>query len=102
MKKYIKSYTNAYYGNTEWHEAKHDVFMDGESQRFTAYSRDLDATHSVSIIPFYDKKSDFFGYKVMLEYGDTGTPPEQTEVFETFYDAMDYVDSGELADMYLD
>ena len=101
MKKYIKSYTNTYHGGHEWKEANDDIFMDGEYQRFTAYYRDLDDTHSVTIVPFYDKKSDFFGYKVMLEYGGTGKPPKKTEVFETFYDAMDFVDSGEMAEMYL-
>lgn len=101
MKKYIKStYTNAYFGGNNWEEVEHDVYIDGEYQKFDAYYRDLNADYRVSIIPFYNAKSEFFGYKVMLEYKGVNTPPKKTEVFETFYDAMDYVDSGEMAEMY--
>lgn len=101
MKRYIKSYTNAYHGGNEWDEVSADVFMDGRQQKFTAYFRVLDDEHSVSIVPFYNEKPDFFGYKVMLDYMGLDTPPKKIEVFETFYDAMDYVDSGEMADLYM-
>lgn len=101
MKKYIKSYTNNYFGGARWEELDCDLEIDGETKRYTAYHRDLPDGNGVTILPTYNSKSDFFGYKVMLEYGDLNTPPKKLEVFETFYDAMDFVDSGEMAEMYL-
>ena len=102
MKKYIKSdslYTNPYYGK-EWGQQNHKIFIDGEYQTFSKYYRN-EGNYRVDIIPKYIEKSDMLVWEVTY-YPLTGDLqfPEHAESFETFYDAMDYVGSGELADMY--
>lgn len=101
MKRYIKSYTNSYHDGAEWAERNYKLYIDGEMQTFTQYFRNID-DYRVEITPKYFKESDFLGYEVVFyPYTlDKWAWPTTTEVFETFYDAMDYVDSGELARMY--
>jgi len=103
MKKYIKAYRNDYnapYGK-EWHETLTDLFFDGAYHKIHEYFRDIDGTHTVSIIPYISKVDDSLYWEVILNYNDNSKPTEKIEVFEAFYDAMDFVDSGEMADMYL-
>ena len=102
MKKYIKSdslYTNPYYGK-EWGQSKHHIYIDGEYQTFSWYFRN-EGNYRVDIIPEYIEKSDTLVWEVSF-YPLTGDLifPKKVESFETFYDAMDFVDSGEMADMY--
>lgn len=96
--KYVKAYTNPYFDGNDWSERPYKLYLDGEMQTFTQYFRDVDG-YRVEITPMYYPKTDFFGYEVSFFNTKLGSniEPTTTEVFETFYDAMDFVDSGELA-----
>ena len=101
MKKYIKSsslYTNSRFGK-EWGQQNHKIYIDGEYQTFSHYFRNED-NYRIDIITKYNEKSDMLVWEVTY-FPLTGDLefPKLAEFFETFYDAMDYVDSGELADM---
>lgn len=96
----ITAYTNNYYKDSngkgfEWEEMPTKIFIDGEYGTYTTYSRILDNGWIVYITPKYLDKYDELVYQVTPVGSDPFTDP--VESFETFYDAMDFVDSGELA-----
>ena len=112
MKKYIKSdehwtlnfdpqnvaYSNARY-KTKWLGTKLTLYFDNAPQVFTMYSRDVDG-NTVYVKPEYNKKTDLIDWKIEF-IDDSLNLSKVSGAFETFYDAMDFVDSGEMADMYL-
>lgn len=96
----INAYTNVYHkdanGNAPvWNETPHKILIDGEYGTYTDYSRDLGNGYQVYIVPKYIAKSDMLVYQVSVISPDIDL--DKIEAFETFYDAMDFVDSGELA-----
>lgn len=105
MKKYVKSYTNAYHGGNEWRDTHFTVKTKDELLCLRQYARNL-GEWRVVITPKYLAKTDELVWQVeyfsrRLIGMDPASQGEVTESFETFYDAMDYVDSGEMAEMYL-
>lgn len=76
----------------DWTVSTTSQFYDGERHTLRKYTRELNG-HKVLVYPKYNEKLDQIDWTVFLD-------GEKKEVFETSYDAIDFVDY-EAADLYL-
>lgn len=76
----------------DWTVSTTSQFYDGERHTLRKYTRELNG-HKVLVYPKYNEKLDQIDWTVFLD-------GEKKEVFETSYDAIDFVDY-EVADLYL-
>jgi len=76
----------------DWTVSTTSQFYDGRKQTLRKFTRELDG-HKILVCPKYNEKFDQIDWTVFLD-------GEKKEVFETSYDAIDFVDY-ELADLYL-
>jgi hypothetical protein len=76
----------------DWTVSETSQFYGGERHTLRKYTRDLDG-HKILVYPKYNERLDQIDWTVFLD-------GEKKEVFETSYDAIDFVDY-EAADLYL-
>ena len=81
-----------------WEQVPHELYFDFDYHNTSVFYRELNPNYVVSIVPSFNKKTYMLDWNVMLEKTNSSAKPEKTEAFETFYDAMDFVDDGELED----
>ena len=100
MKKYIKASWGSWVSSWDsWDKSTIDLYFDNETHTLPVYERSIgDTGYSAQICPEYIEKIDVFGWRVNLFFN--GEFAKRLELFETSYDAKDFVDS-ELEEYYI-